>query len=529
MFGSLLRVYCRSLLHSMFAFSGKKKKHPILLKMLIGLGLLYVTAAVMLTVCLLFTAAAEQFLDSGHTEVYFYFAALFAFGLSLFGSVFAAQSVLFEAKDNDLLLSMPIPPRYIVGVRLAVLWLLNAACCGAVFLPALFVFGLYAPPNLPALLGAMGASLLFPLLTLWVCCLLAWGLAAVTAGRRHKKLLQTVLTLALAVSYMVMVINSPSLFTLISQSSNTLARLGERIAPLRWFGAAAEGQWGYLLLFAALALIPMAAVALLLNKSFLHIALKQTVTRRKEVGAADFRVADGRRAMVKKEVTKFFTTPNYLINCGFGGIMAVLFGVFFAIKGGDLLIAVPVGSGNGAAVFLAGMILFCVGTVNTTAVSLSLEGGAFYVLRSMPLAAENILTAKIESNLILGALPAVLGAVLGQIRLDLSPICRLLCVLLPLSGLWFSTVVGLRLNLRFPRLDFTNEYVVIKQSISVLLTMLVALGSTALFLGLFITLSFTVPVSPTLWLGGGTALFAALGTILYLTMVQKGERTLSAL
>ena len=41
-------------------------------------------------------------------------AGLMALGLSVFGSVFATQSQIYDAKDNGLLLSMPIPPRTIL-------------------------------------------------------------------------------------------------------------------------------------------------------------------------------------------------------------------------------------------------------------------------------------------------------------------------------------------------------------------------------------------------------------------------------
>ena len=50
-----------------------------------------------------------------------YFLILGGIGLVLgiFGSVFSTYSTLYMAKDNDLLLSMPIPIRYILISRLA--------------------------------------------------------------------------------------------------------------------------------------------------------------------------------------------------------------------------------------------------------------------------------------------------------------------------------------------------------------------------------------------------------------------------
>jgi len=62
------------------------------------------------------------------------------------------------------------------------------------------------------------------------------------------------------------------------------------------------------------------------------------------------------------------------------------------------------------------------------------------------------------------------GIFLG-ILLKLNVFYLLMCVLLPLAVNVFTALLGLALNLRFPKLDWHSEAVPVKQSMSTFLTM----------------------------------------------------------
>ena len=69
-----------------------------------------------LVVCmeiLMFVVFAELVLlcEMGLTWLYFAMAGTAALALSMLGSVFMTQAQLYDAKDNERLLSMPIPPK----------------------------------------------------------------------------------------------------------------------------------------------------------------------------------------------------------------------------------------------------------------------------------------------------------------------------------------------------------------------------------------------------------------------------------
>lgn len=69
------------------------------------------------------TMVCGPLVEAGMGWFYFTIFGLFAIAMGVFGSVFNTYSGLYLAKDNDLLLSMPIPVRYLLTVRLAGVYL----------------------------------------------------------------------------------------------------------------------------------------------------------------------------------------------------------------------------------------------------------------------------------------------------------------------------------------------------------------------------------------------------------------------
>ena len=61
---------------------------------------------------------ADPLIAAGLDWVYFAIMGMMGLALGVFGSVFNTYSGLYRAKDNELLLSMPIPPRRILLIRM---------------------------------------------------------------------------------------------------------------------------------------------------------------------------------------------------------------------------------------------------------------------------------------------------------------------------------------------------------------------------------------------------------------------------
>jgi len=121
MLKSLLRVRFAALLA---AFTGQSRKRGRQTKGKAAgyaILMLYCFCAFVFLFYTSFSQLAAAFFPAGLGWLYFAMFAIMAFALMFIGSVFTAKSQLFEAKDNELLLSMPVPPGMILLSRMAAL------------------------------------------------------------------------------------------------------------------------------------------------------------------------------------------------------------------------------------------------------------------------------------------------------------------------------------------------------------------------------------------------------------------------
>ena len=97
------------------------------------------------------------------------------------GDVYKRQtySGLYLSKDNDLLLSMPIPIRSILTIRLASVYLMGLMYSAIVMLPAVIVYWIEVEATPLTIVGPVLLILLISLLVLILSCVLGWCVAKI--------------------------------------------------------------------------------------------------------------------------------------------------------------------------------------------------------------------------------------------------------------------------------------------------------------------------------------------------------------
>lgn len=140
--------------------------------------------------------------------LYFAIMGLLSILLGVFGSVFNTYATLYMAKDNEFLLSMPIPPARILVVRLFGVWLWSLIYEAIVFVPGLIVYwqclGSASPAGgLPPLVILSGVLLLL-LLSVFVLTLssiLGWVVAKISGKLKNKSIVTVAASLAFLALY----------------------------------------------------------------------------------------------------------------------------------------------------------------------------------------------------------------------------------------------------------------------------------------------------------------------------------------
>lgn len=462
------------------AIRGRKKAMAVLTAVL----LLYLAACICGLMYLMFSALCLPFAQLGLDWFYFGLAGLMAFSLAFVCTIFSAQAQLYEARDNELLLALPIAPGVILASRMLYLWLMDFLGTLLVLLPAAVVYGLQVGMTAFQALCLALVCLALPGLSLACAALAGYGTAALTSRlSRFKSLFTMLLSVAFLGVYFYLYSQMQRLLAALLTNAEALASGARQVFPVYHLGQAiAAGSPVSLAITLAVCVIPLILVWALLSRSFVRIATRRRGAPKAHYRAGALRTSSLGRALLGRELRRLASSPIYMMNSGIGVIMLVFLVAVAAIKREMLtsvLSLLPVSGGSMAALALCGVCSL----IGFTAPSVSLEGKTLWLLQSLPVPPREALRAKLRMHLLLVLPVAVLCTPVLCWVLDAPDKQWLPVVLAVVIYNWFVAALGLTVNLLFPKLDWISETAAVKQSISTLLSMLGAMAIVALAVG----------------------------------------------
>lgn len=451
-----------------------------------GLALLYALLLAYIGVFFFFLARefCAPLLGMGLGWLYFLILSLVSLALGVFGSVFNTYASLYQAKDNDLLLSLPIPPRHILLVRLFGVWFWGFLFSALVFVPALLAYWLAAGSGLAAIL--IGCLLLFCLsaIVLTLSCLLGWCVARVSTRLKNKSLVTVLLSLVFLAAYYYLFIRAEALLQKIIENALLLgAKIKGHAYLLYLFGRACEGQPAEALGFTLGSFLLLALIFFLLSRSFLKLATTNRGAAKRRYQETTARCHSMGSALRRRELRHFLSSPVYMLNCALGTLLLPVLAVFLFIKADALRTLTAMLSPQLTLLFACAALCMLGATNDLTAPSVSLEGRSLWLMQSLPVPAWQALKAKLALHLMLTLPPTLLCAVCMALVLGTTPTHTLLLLLLPSLFVLFSAAFGLFVGIKLPNLKWANETVPVKQSGAVLLSLFGGWG-LVLLLGL---------------------------------------------
>lgn len=456
--------------------SGKRRGG---MRVLYGFLLLYCVVVFGTLFGLLFWAL-RPLADVGLAWLYFALVGLLSTGLSFAGSVFMTQHQLYDAQDNQLLLSLPIRPGAVLGSRMLVLYLFDLLLGAVVLVPAAAVFG----GGMGLALRTLLALVLLPLLPLCLSCMFGWLIGLLTARMRHKNLLSVALTLLFLAAYFLAYAKAnAAIQALLANSQAVAGAVQGALYPFYLFGQGMAGAWWALLLFFLGVCVVFALACWVLSKTFIRIATAPKKVARRAWRAERLRVGSVGGALLRKELGRFFGSSVYLLNAGIGALLLLVGAGFLVVKQEDVRAVAAQLGGLPADVLPAGAVMalcFLGSTVDLTACSVSMEGKALWLVKSLPVTAWEIFRAKLLAHLAVALPPLLLcsGIAIWVLRPSLPMGTAM--VLTPAAYAVCNAAVGLAVNLRLPKLDWDSETQAVKQSAAAMISVLGAMGVTAL-------------------------------------------------
>lgn len=458
--------------------------------------------------------------------LYFVLMGFMAVSLGVFGSVFNTYSSLYLAKDNDLLLSMPIPTDKILLSRLTGVYLTGLMYELIVMIPAVIVWFIYGNANALGKINSIIVSLVLSVFILFLSCALGWVVAFISSKTKNKSLITMVLSLAfLAIYYSVYMRAYKILNSILLNAENIAHKVKNILYPFYHMGRAAEGNALSLLIFTVTVLIVFAVIYFLLSRSFLKLATSNKGTIKVKYKQKTVKQGSLNSALFRKELKRFTSSANYMLNCGIGIIFMLIGAGAMLIRGKVLAEAMKqIFYGNSGFVYLiiAAAICLVASMCDISAPSVSLEGKNIWIVQVLPVSPWQVILAKLRLHLAF-TLPPVIVLTASTLLIFKPPVAY--CLVVAFCVVAFSVMMaalGLFLNLLSPNLLWTDEVVPIKQSLSVMVSLF---GGWAVVLALGILyLVLADTITPLLFLTAAGILFSVVAIVLYFWLKNKGAR-----
>lgn len=527
MLKTLIKKQFREIFRNYYVNSktGKARNQKTVTWMIIGYGLLMGGLAVFfffmdMGLCL-------PLIKSGRGWLYFSLNALGSIAFGTFGSVFATFSSLYIAKDNEMLLSLPIPPRSILFARLVSVFVMSALYSGVMWVPSVICYCVLGG-GVAALIMGLILTIFVALFVTAVTAILGWIVAAISVRLKGKSFVTVILAMIAFGVYYFFILRSSNLISSIVES-------GDAMKPglMTWgfviyqLAIGACGEFSGFAIFAGITLLLFGVTMYVLSRSFIRIVTTKHGGSKAVYKEKEGRLRSLRQALFWRELKRYTSSAGYMLNTGFGLVMEVALGVLALIFQSKVRLAanayfqsIPTVKSMIGPLGLAAFIFF-VGMTYISTPSVSLEGDKIWVVQTLPVKASEVLSAKLRLHVVLNAVPAVfLSAVLIYV-LEMELLDGILMVLCVLALIALTGAFGLFLGLKNPNLHWTNELQPIKQGMSALImvfgTMILAVAVGGLYF-LLMTVSLDGKIYLAIWL----VIFAALFLLLRKWLETRG-------
>lgn len=395
----------------------------------------------------------------------------------LFTSIYKAQGILFSFKDYDLLMSLPIKKSDILISKMTQLLVVNYFFSLFVLLPSAIIYFKYSNISSLFFLNLLLVYLTLPLIPIIVASIIAFGISYISSRMRHKNLVITLGTLAIVFIFFIASFKSNELINSFIANSKSISEGILKIYPpaILAVRGLANNNFIDILLFVVLSVAVFAIFILVFSKSFKTITSRlQESYKKSNYKMKEMKSSTQLISLIRKEVKRYFASPIYVINTIIGPVL--LLGMSIAtVFMGEKVLATILEVDIVKEIIPVFLIVMVCGTLVlscTTNSSISLEGKNLWILKSSPIKPIVIFKAKIALNLLL-ILPALLiSDIIFAFSLKLSVIQFIWLIVI--SGIFslIVPIVGIIINLLFPKFNWVSETAVVKQGASVLIQML---------------------------------------------------------
>ena len=416
---------------------------------------------------------------------------------SFIEGIYKSQGILFETSDNDLLFSLPIKKSTIFFVRILKLLVFQILFNTMFLLPCMFVYAYFENPGVSYYLLSFLMLIIAPIIPTVLSCIIGYLIKGISSKFKSKKLIQTIFSLImLLVIYFLSFSMNNVVDNLQSNAlniNNTLSKIN--FATNYYINLINEFNLLDFLKLILINFIPLILLVYLGSIYYFKIIFnfKETNVKHTKYKVHENKISTPLKALVKKEFNKYITTPVYMINTLFGGILLLIMTIAFCTNTTSLIDLFNKSENTNISIYMVynylpkifyGMVLFGSFTTSITSSSISIEGTKINLLKSLPVDIKTIFKSKIIfSNLVL--MPFILlSDLIFLISFKINILDIVFIILASILVPILTSLLGLYINLLKPKMIFKTETEVVKQSIAVVISVYTGIFLLSISIGL---------------------------------------------
>lgn len=414
---------------------------------------------------------------------------------TLFTSVYKAPSYLFNAKDFDMLASLPIKESTVLSSKILMLLFTNYLySLGFMLIPAIVYF-IKVDLSIVYFIYLAILMLTMPLIPIVFSCIISFSIGSVSSKFKYKNAILIIGSVLLLVAYMVFVTKIQYVgMEILKNSKSIIDGITKIYLPTFYFiDALKNSNLLSLIIFVLISLIPFVLFVILFSKKFKNINARMNESyKEKDYKVKELKDSSQIVALMKKEISRYFSSYIYVLNTSIGMILLALMTVgtlVFGIDKVNMMLELNIDM-NMLKPQIIMVVLFMIIMTCTTYCSISFEGKNLWILKSSPIKELDIFKAKIYMNLLLNIpISVICFLLLGfKLKFDISFIATMTLTIIAMSIL--VSLSGLLANLHFPNLDWKNEVAVVKRNIGI---MIVLFGGMV-YLGIYALIYFKLQI-----------------------------------
>lgn len=421
---------------------------------------------------------------SGYGWFYFMVMGLVGLFLGIFGSVFNTFSTLYLAKDNDLLLSMPIPIKDLIASRLISVYLMGLMYSAVVCLPAIIVYFTVSSISFLKIVGGLSWFLVISIFVFTLSCLLGYVVAWGSSKLKHKNIVTVFISIIFLAIYYVFYFKAVDMMNVLVKNTVLYGRTVKNAAYLLYlFGKMAEGSVVGIVGYLTLSVLIVYLLWYILSRSFFKIAATSQTTIHSSINNKTFQQHALFKALLLKEFARFTSSANYMLNCGLNILIMPIAGIALIIKSQEVIAVIQALSQNvegGLVVMICAGICLLASMNDMAAPAMSLEGKSIWIVQSLPIEASLLVKAKAGMQYILTAIPVCFFSICVIIAFRLSFISSMFILIFPQLYCLFTALFASWIGMIRANLQWTNELYPIKQSLSVTICLFGGWGVSAI-------------------------------------------------